>query len=102
MDIVLLNHPPKVVKGEFGNRRLACNCIFPLDIDEIGINIVLYVIPFLLGTKGNPGRLKGHVLRVPIEFELFRMLIKFFNVMLSLGHKSNEFKFCCKAAFHSL
>ena len=102
MDIVLLNHPPKVVKGEFGNRCLACNCIFPLYIDEVGIDIVLNVIPFLLGTKGNPGGLKGHVLRVPIEFELLGMLIKFFNVMLSLGHKGDEFKLCRKAAFHSL
>ena len=97
---MLLDHPPKVVHREFGNRGLAGNRQLPLNVNEVGIYVVFNILLVLLLANRNPCGLERHKLRVPIELELFWVLVELVDMVLCLGHEGDQFELGGKAPFH--
>jgi len=67
---------------------LRCDAFFTLDVDEVGIDVVFDVVFLVRAPKKHAGGLEGHILRVTIQFVLFRVLVQLLEMVLGLGHKS--------------
>ena len=71
--MVLLNHPPKVIKGRLGDRRLGDDDPLAQKVNKVSIYIVLDAV--LILPKVDPSGLERHVLSVAIKFVLFWIFV---------------------------
>ena len=65
-NIVMLNHPPEVIKSKLWNRSLTRYCRFTLDINHICIDVIIYTFMLFQFTNLSSGRLKGHIFWISV------------------------------------
>ena len=76
------------------------DALLALNLDKVGIYVVFNVVLILLFPQSHPSLVEGHVLGVPVEFELLGVFVELVDVLAGLGHEGDELKLCGEAPFH--
>ncbi len=73
-NLIVLHHPPEVVEA-VSEGSLSGNASFALQLDHIGIDVVLDLLVVLIGSDSCAGGLEGHESGITIEGELFWVFV---------------------------
>ncbi len=98
-DLVLLDHPPEVVEGGFGDGSLGGDGALAQEVDEVGVYVVFDAL--LVTPEVHASGFEGHVLGVAIQFVLFWVFVEFVDVVLRLGHEGQQLELGGQTAVHA-
>lgn len=88
-DVIFFDHAIEVVECG-GERALSSYNFFALEFYDVGVDVVFDFVFLLFSCQDGFGGVKSHNMRVSVEGKLLRILVQFLEVVLGLGHESQN------------